>query len=179
MVRLYVANLGLKIVIEQEWQGCNFNRAYRVHTAELSSPYPTPDPQVLVWGEETFLDGVDIQPKAFYERLAKTSVMPKSSQASPAAFEKVFRELLAQDYHVLTVVLSAKLSGTMTSALLAKENIGGRRRSGWWIRILSPWIGFQALAAAKASVQGATLAECKALVEAARALRDFSDSRYA
>ena len=126
-------------------------------------------PQVLVWGERTYQDGVDIQPKAFHERLAKASVMPKSSQASPAAFEKVFRELLAQDFHVLTVVLSAKLSGTLTSALLAKENIGADAP----IEVVDSHfvamaMGFQALAAAKASVQGATLAECKALVEAAR-----------
>jgi fatty acid-binding protein DegV len=26
-------------------------------------------PQILIWGEETFEDGIDIQPDEFYERL--------------------------------------------------------------------------------------------------------------
>jgi len=137
---------------------------------DLIGSYPiVVAPQVLVWGEETFQDGVDIQPKEFYERLAKASVMPKSSQASPATFEKIFRDLLAQEYHVLAVLISTKLSGTITSALLAKQNIGADAP----IEVVDSYfvamaMGFQALAAAKASVQGASLAECKALVEAAR-----------
>ena len=36
-------------------------------------------PQVLIWGEETFLDGVDITPSEFYARLETTEVMPTTS----------------------------------------------------------------------------------------------------
>ena len=35
-------------------------------------------PQVLIWGEETLLDGVDIQPDEFYTRLKKSTVSPTS-----------------------------------------------------------------------------------------------------
>ena len=137
---------------------------------ELIKSYPiTIAPQVLIWGNETFKDSIDIQPTAFYQRLAKASVMPSSSQASPATFEAIYRDLLSKDYQILSVLISQKLSGTIASAVLAKSNIGEDSP----IEIVDSYftamaMGFQVLEAAKASVQGATLAECKALVEAAR-----------
>jgi len=36
-------------------------------------------PQVLIWGEETFLDFVDITPSEFYARLETAEVMPTTS----------------------------------------------------------------------------------------------------
>jgi fatty acid-binding protein DegV len=43
-------------------------------------------PQVLIWGSETLLDGVDIQPNEFYERLVKDPIHPTTSQVTPAIF---------------------------------------------------------------------------------------------
>lgn len=137
---------------------------------ELIGSLPvTVAPQVLIWGDETFEDGINIQPTEFYERLAKTSVMPSSSQASPAAFERIFGDLLSQDYHILAVLISAKLSGTIASAVQAKQSIGNDSP----IEILDSYttamaMGFQVLAAAKAASEGSSLAACKALVEEIR-----------
>ena len=39
-------------------------------------------PQVLIWGEQTLNDGVDIQPEEFYTRIKTAKVMPTSSQVS-------------------------------------------------------------------------------------------------
>lgn len=138
--------------------------------AELIKPYPIwVAPQILIWGDETFLDGVDIQPKEFYQRLAKATVMPSSSQVSPGTFETMFRDLLAQGYEILAVLISSKLSGTIDSAIQAKQAIGENAP----IEIVDSQttamaMGYQVLAAAKAAQQGASLAECKALVESAR-----------
>src|SRR5690554_2803099 len=81
-------------------------------------------PQVLVWGDETFQDGIDIQPDEFYHRLQNDRIMPTTSQASPKAFNEIFKKLLDEDYHILTVVVSTKLSGTYISAMQAKEALG-------------------------------------------------------
>lgn len=135
--------------------------------ADMIGSFPvTVAPQILIWGDETFLDGIDIQPTEFYQRLSKATVMPSSSQASPATFEKIFRDLLEQDYHILALLISAKLSGTIASAVQAKQNIGDDSP----IEIVDSYftamaMGSMVLEAAKASVAGATLAECKALVE--------------
>ena len=126
-------------------------------------------PQILIWGDEVFEDGVDIQPTEFYQRLAKADVMPSSSQATPVKFEEIFRDLLAQEYEILAVLISEKLSGTISSANQAKQSIGDDAP----IEIMDSYttamaMGFQVLEAAKAADKGADLAECRAIVEDAR-----------
>ena len=78
-------------------------------------------PQVLIWGEETFEDGVDIQPTDFYYRLEKATTMPSTSQVTPANMEKIFVELTERGFDILAVLISEKLSGTIPSAIQAKE----------------------------------------------------------
>ena len=125
-------------------------------------------PQVLVWGEETFLDGVDIQPDEYYIRLRNSKIMPTTSQASPQSFNDIYSHLLEEGYEVLTILLSAQLSGTLISAQQALENFPGAP-----VEIIDSYtvamaMGFQVLAAARAAEQGANLAECKAIAEQAR-----------
>jgi len=93
---------------------------------ELVNQYEiTVTPQVLIWGEETFRDGVDIQPDEFYSRLLKSPTLPSTSQATPGAFIKIFTKLLEEGHEVLAVLISEKLSGTMCSALQALEQFPG------------------------------------------------------
>lgn len=125
-------------------------------------------PQVLIWGDKTYRDGIDIQPDEFYQRLEKTDVMPSTSQALPADFEKVFRTLLDQDKHVLAILLSEKLSGTMSSAYQAIANLPGEPIEVVDSNSTAMAMGFQLLQVARAAEEGASLAECKALAEEAR-----------
>lgn len=125
-------------------------------------------PQVLIWGEETFLDGIDIQPEEFYNRLKKASVMPSTSQAQPATFEKIFKQLLEEDHHVLAVLISEKLSGTISSAVQAKEAFPGAPIEIVDSQTTAMAMGFLVLLAARAAEDGASLAECKALAEDGR-----------
>lgn len=125
-------------------------------------------PQVLVWGNETLRDGVDIQPGDFYQRLEKATIMPSTSQVSPAGFEMAFRELLAQGYEVLAIVISSGVSGTMDSAVQAKAALEGEPIELVDSRTTCMAMGFQVLEAAKAAARGASLAECKAVAEAVR-----------
>ncbi len=133
----------------------NLVERYKIHVT----------PQVLVWGDETFRDGVDILPDDFYKRLAKTSVMPSTSQASPADFEKLFNKLLADGQSVLAVLISSKLSGTISSANQAWSLLDGRPVSVIDSNTTAMALGFLVLKAARAAEKGASLEECKALVE--------------
>ena len=127
-------------------------------------------PQVLIWGNETYLDGIDIQPTEFYNRLKTAKVMPTTSQASPKAFKDIYDRLLEEGYDILAVVISAQLSGTMVSAIQAKEMLPGAQIEIVDSRTAAMAMGFQVLAAAQAAEQGASLAECKAIAEKAREL---------
>jgi DegV family protein with EDD domain len=125
-------------------------------------------PQVLIWGEETFRDGIDIQPDEFYQRLEKASVMPSTSQVLPADFKKVFQNLLDQDYHVLAMLVSSKLSGTISSAYQACVEMPGAPVELVDTETVAMATGFQILHVARAAEQGASLAECKFLAEESR-----------
>ena len=126
-------------------------------------------PLFVIWGEEAQLDGVDITPAQFYDRLAKSDTLPTTSQPTPQAFVDIYTKLLEQDHDILSVLISDKLSGTIASAEQALEimqkdvpiEIVNSRNT-------SMALGFQALAAARAAQDGATLAECKEVALKAR-----------
>jgi DegV family protein with EDD domain len=127
-------------------------------------------PQVLIWGDQTYEDGVTIQPDEFYQRLGTAKVMPTTSQASVINMQTAFASLLAQDYHILGIFISAKLSGTIQSAIQGREALANGQEK---IEILDSnstamAMGFQVLAAARAAQDGASLNECKKLAEKAR-----------
>lgn len=125
-------------------------------------------PQVLIWGEETFEDGVDIQPAEFYTRLKSAKVMPSTSQVTPKNFLEVFSALLAEDYEILAILISEKLSGTIASAIHAKEMFPGAAIEIVDSYTTSMAMSFQVIKAAEAATQGASLADCKTLAEQAR-----------
>jgi DegV family protein with EDD domain len=127
-------------------------------------------PQILIWGEETFRDGVDIQPDEFYTRLKTAKVMPTTSQVSPATMQEIFSKLVEEGAEVIGIFISSKLSGTIQSALQAKEAMGN---AGEKVTIFDSYttamaMGFQVLAAARAIESGASLSETLAVLEKAR-----------
>ena len=128
-------------------------------------------PQVLIWGEKTYEDGVDIQPNEFYQQLATAKVMPTTSQVSVPNMQKAFHNLLEQDYDVLGIFISTKLSGTMQSAIQGRELLEKDKEHVELVdsQTTAMAMGFQVLAVARAAAQGASIAECKALAEKARA----------
>lgn len=125
-------------------------------------------PQVLVWDGDTLLDGIDIQPEEFYNRLQVSTTMPSTSQASPKAFAEIFQELRDKDYEVLAVLVSEQLSGTIASAMQALEKFEGEPIEVVDSRTTAMAMGFQVLGAARLAEQGASLEECSAYVLRAR-----------
>lgn len=130
----------------------------------------TVTPQVLIWGEETFKDGVDIQPDEFYARLKTSKIMPTTSQVSPATMQSTFEGLIEQGYEVLGIFVSAKLSGTLQSAVQAIEMMGS---AGEKVKLVDSYstamaMGFQALTVARAVENGANMEDAVALAERAR-----------
>ncbi len=94
--------------------------------AILSHPLVTVVPLTVIFGQEALLDGVGITREQFWERLPKSEKLPTTSQASPAQFEEPFRRFTDAGDEVIVVPISAKLSQTYNSALIAKDNLEGR-----------------------------------------------------
>lgn len=122
-------------------------------------------PLQLIWGEETFLDGVDIQPSEFYTRLPQAKVMPTTSQPTPAAYISLYRDLLDQGYEIISAHISSKLSGTLDSATQAKAHYPGEKIELIDTDTTSMAMGYPVLLGARAAAKGASLAECKAIIE--------------
>ena len=125
-------------------------------------------PLVVIWGEETLRDNVDIGPNEFYERLSTAKVMPTTSQATIQSFLDVFKNLHAQGYEILTVVISAGLSGTLDSAIQAKKMVPEAKIELIDSQFTSVPLAFMALSAARAAKSGASLDECKKIAETFR-----------
>ncbi len=125
-------------------------------------------PQVLIWGEEEFLDGVNITPTEFYTRLRTDPVMPTTSQATVASFISVFEPLVSQGKQILAIVGSSKLTATLNSAEQAKALFPDTR-----IEILDSMgvamaLGFQVLAAARACEAGKSFEDAVAMAKKAK-----------
>lgn len=127
-------------------------------------------PQVLIWGEQTLNDGVDIQPEEFYARIKTAKVMPTTSQASIVTMQNIFNHLLEKDFDVLGIFISSKLSGTIQSVTHAREALGTGADKVHLVDSQSTAMamGFQVLAAARAVADGASLRDAQALAEKAR-----------
>jgi len=87
-------------------------------------------PQVLIWGNQTYKDGVEMQSEEFFTRLKTTKVMPTTSQVAVISFQEIFQDLVEKGYEVLALLVSSKLSGTVQSAMQARESAGCRREDG-------------------------------------------------
>jgi DegV family protein with EDD domain len=127
-------------------------------------------PQVLVWGDNTYLDGVDIQPEEFYLRLKSAKVMPTTSQVSVITMQETFQSLIVKGHDVIGVFISAHLSGTIQSANQGRAALGKGIEKVTIVDSHSTAMamGFQVLAAVRAAEQGASVLECVSLVEEAR-----------
>ena len=83
-------------------------------------------PLTLRFGDREYVAGVDMDGKKFYEMLVESDTLPTTSQATPFAFEKAFREATADGSDVVCLTVAAKLSGTYQSAIIAAQEFQGK-----------------------------------------------------
>ena len=78
-------------------------------------------PLKVIFGDESLVDGVDIDAEHFYARMRASSRNPTTSQPTPAEFEAAFRDAAADGSSVVCTTLSAEMSGTHGAAAQARE----------------------------------------------------------
>jgi DegV family protein with EDD domain len=127
-------------------------------------------PLLLLWDSISYRDGVDIQPSEFYTRLKTAKTMPTTSQVPVIVMKEIFQDLVDKGSEVLGTFISSKLSGTMQSAQQALQEMGTAAEK---VTIVDSYatamaLGFQVLAAARAVRDGATVKDCKELIERSR-----------
>jgi len=120
-------------------------------------------PLKIAFGTEVYSEGVDISNEEFYQRLAKSSALPTTSQPSANDFIQAYSELTQQGYPIFSIHISSKLSGTINSALAAREAFPKAQIEvvDW----LSMGMGLLVLAAARAAEEGKGLLQIKAITK--------------
>ena len=83
-------------------------------------------PLTVHFGDQEFLDRVELSCAKFYEMLVESDSLPTTSQATPFAFTEVFEEAVADGSDVVCITLSEKLSGTYQSAVIAASEFPGK-----------------------------------------------------
>lgn len=83
-------------------------------------------PMVISFGEEEFLDGVNLTPDMFYEKLLKNPTLPTTSQINPFRFEEEFEKATKNGDDVIAITISSRLSGTYNNAVQAAEKFAGK-----------------------------------------------------
>ena len=78
-------------------------------------------PLLINFGEESYLDGVEINTKEMLDRIEKDNILPTTAQVTPNRFEETFKKYLDEGYKIVTLVLSSEMSGTYQSACIAKN----------------------------------------------------------
>ena len=94
-------------------------------TVDVSEKYSsefTVVPLTVSFGETDYIDGVTIDKQTFYEKLVTSKELPKTSQATPDAFIKVFKEFKDRGEEAVVITVSSRLSGTYQSACIAAED---------------------------------------------------------
>jgi len=115
-------------------------------------------------GDREFLDGVSLDPDAFYRMLDESAVAPRTSQPPPGDFRRVYELLTGHGYDVLSVGLSSKLSGTTQAARSAAERVSQGRVRVFDTQNASCGQGLLAMVAAEAAAEDRSLEEIEAML---------------
>jgi DegV family protein with EDD domain len=122
-------------------------------------------PQILNWGEHSFLDGIDIKPTDFYQRLQVAADIPTTSQPSAGDFFEFLKKVNKKAENILAILISDQLSGTLDSACSAREMLPGANIEIVDSMSTSMGLGWIALAAARAAEEGKSFEEVGQLAQ--------------
>jgi len=122
-------------------------------------------PSYVVFGSETYRDGVDLSRQEFYEKLETTRTIPTTGAPPPNLYEEAYRRMAQTEDDIVSIHLAANLSALHNVALLAARNVPETRIVVVDSGQVTMGCGWMAIAAAEAARRGETLDQIVALVE--------------
>jgi DegV family protein with EDD domain len=128
-------------------------------------------PLQVIFGTETFRDGIDLTQREFFDRLKSARTLPTTSQPTVADFEEPYQKLVADPEvdSIISVHISSRLpSGTYSSAVQAAERVAAGHNKK--ITVIDSWSaymgeGLMVINGARAAEKGATHEEVVKLIE--------------
>ena len=123
-------------------------------------------PLTVSFGNESYLDGIELDNETFFQKLQASKTLPKTSQPPPGAFQEAFIRLIDEGADgIIAILLSSKLSGTYQSAVTARDTLTEEYQRVPIELIdsssVSMGIGYTAMQAAQEAKQGVALETIK------------------
>lgn len=125
-------------------------------------------PQVIIFEDQEYLEMVDMDRDTFMARLVAAKTLPSTAAPAPAAFEAVYRPLVAAGDTILSIHPSAEISGTVRGATVAAQAFPGAAIHILDTRTIGGPLARLVMLAARLAAQGqsaaAILAQLQALI---------------
>jgi DegV family protein with EDD domain len=82
-------------------------------------------PLKVLFGEETFRDGVDMNNEEFFRRLATSTKLPTTSAPSPGEFAELYSRLAKDHDGCISIHIGSQLSATAEAARVGAQSVEG------------------------------------------------------
>ncbi len=122
-------------------------------------------PFELVWDGVIYRDGVDLAPGEFYRRFRQTPTYPTTSQPPLGAFAALYAQLCRESAGIVSIHVSADMTGTVHTARLAAEQVDAVPIRVLDSRTATIAEGFVAIAAGRVAAKGGTFEQVVSAAE--------------
>lgn len=134
-------------------------------SAEIQSQYDIRVvPQLIHFGDDTFMEGIDMDHSSFMDRLLSSPKLPKTAAPPPELFGKIFEEWKDVDETIFCIHPSTDLSGTVRSALIASQDFRDLKIEVIDTRLIASPLGVVVQKSAELAESGASPAEISSLI---------------
>jgi DegV family protein with EDD domain len=123
-------------------------------------------PQVIVFGEDSYLEGVDMDIPVFLGRLKSSRQLPKTAAPPIECFYDIFKRLVPSGQPILCIHPSLDVSGTVRSAQTAAAEFPGADIRVIDTRLIASPLAVIVLQALKWIQSGNDADSCEAMIRA-------------
>jgi DegV family protein with EDD domain len=122
-------------------------------------------PSYVVFGTQSYRDGVELTSSQFYEKLAASPTIPTTATPPPEVYEQAYHELGETTNQIVSIHLASRLSGLCQVAAVAAERLPELQIAVIDSEQVTMGYGWMAVAAAEAAQNGSSWEKTIALVE--------------
>lgn len=135
-------------------------------------------PLKVLFGKDTYRDGVDMTNEQFFQRLAASTTLPTTSAPSPGEFAEVYRRLAKDHDGCVSIHIGAQLSATAEAARIGAQAVEGFKVNVIDSQTVSMPVAFLCRVAAESDSLEAATAEVGRRVPKTRVLALLDTLRY-
>lgn len=135
-------------------------------------------PLKVLFGQETFRDGVDMTNDEFFTRLSTSTALPTTSAPSPGEFAEAYQRLARDHDGCISIHIGAQLSATAEAARVGASSVDGFKVEVVDSQTVSMPVAFLCRIAAESESLDAAVVAVKERVPRTRVLALLDTLRY-